>query len=132
MSTMMFKEETITIALLYNYMATRDLILSAEKIEAFDKMVDANLEQMNIKLNTVCKFDPSKLLYFTSWDEMGNQYYILKPDFNAEKAIFDYIYQRPVAVEKSTQKENALDLLGLKLENGDIKTKEVKVRRLVK
>ena len=131
MSTMIYKEDTTTIALLYNYMATRDMLLSAEKIDEFDKIVDSNLEEMNIKL-MVYQLDPSKLIYFTSWDEYGNQYYILKPNFDAERAVMDYIYQRPFAIQKATQKENALDLLGLKLENGDIKTKEVKVRRLVK
>lgn len=132
MSKMIFKEDTTTIALLYNYMATRDMLLSAETIDAFDEIVDFNLEHMNVKINMVYPLDTSKLIYFTSWDEMGNQFYILKPGFNEEKAIVDYVYQRPLAITKATQKENALDILGLKLENFDIKTKQEKVRKLKK
>lgn len=127
MSRMILKETTTTIALLYNYIASRDMLLSAEKVDEFDEIVNTNLEEMNIKL--IYPLDSSKLIYFISWDENGNQYYILKHDFDAERSVIDYIYERPVAISKATQKENALDMLGLKLENGDIKTKENKVRK---
>lgn len=130
MSKIIFKEDTITIALLYNFIATRDMILSSEKINEFDEIVDSNLEEMNSKANFIYPLDYSKLIYFTSWDEVGNQYFILKPEFDLEKAMTDYIYNRPYDITIATQKENALDSLGLKLENGKIKSKEDKVRKL--
>ena len=131
MSTRIFKEDAITIALLYNYMATRDMLLSAEKVNEFDRIVDANLEEKNSKANIAYPLDNTKLIYFTSWDEVGNQYYILKPDFDEEKAIENYIYRRHYDVTIASQKENALDLLGLKLEDGKIQIKKNKVRKLL-
>ena len=128
MSKMIFKEDAITIALLYNYKATSDMILSAEKVDEFDKIIDENLEEMNSPAS-VYPLDYSKLIYFTSWDENGNQYFILKPDFDEEKAWEEYIYRRH-SVEMASKKENALDSLGLKLSDGKIHLKGTKQRKL--
>lgn len=130
MSRKIFKEDTTTIALLYNYLANRDMLLSAEKVDEFDEMVDVNLEEIDSKANMVYPVDYSKLIYFTSWDENGNQFYILKPNFDVEKAMADYLYNRSLDITKATQKENSLTSLGLKLEDGQIKPKENKVRKM--
>ncbi len=130
MSRKIFKEDTTTIALLYNYMANGDMLLSAEKIDEFDEIVDENLEEMDSKANMVHPIDYYKLVYFTSWDEVGNQFYILKPGFNEYRVMTDYLYNSPLDITKATQKENALASLGLKLEEGQIKSKENKVRKM--
>lgn len=129
MNKRIFKEDTTTIALLYNYIANGDMLLSAEKVDEFDEIVDNNLEEMDSKANLVYPIDYSKLIYFTSWDEVGNQFYILKPGFNEEKAMIDYLYNRPFDITKATQCENALDSLGLKLQEGKFIPKANKVRK---
>lgn len=120
MSSRIFIQDTTTLALLYNYEATRGMLLSLDKIRAFDNIVDNNLEKMNSGVNMVHPLDYSRLIYFTSCDENGNEYCILKPDFSEEQARIEYIYRTPYDVIRASQQENALEILHLKLENGKI------------
>ena len=127
MSSRIFIQDTTTLALLYNYEATRGMLLSLDKIKVFDNIVDNNLEKMNSGVNMVYPLDYSRLIHFTSCDENGNEYCILKPDFSEEQARIEYIYRTPYDVIRASQQENALEILGLKLENGKIvkKTKNI-------
>ncbi len=120
MSSKIFIQDTTTLALLYSYEATRGKILSTNKIKVFDAIVDNNLENLNSKVNMVYPLDYSKLIYFNSFDENGNEYSILKPGIDIEKVRDDYFYKIPRSVIKASQQENALNALGLKKENGKI------------
>lgn len=124
MSSRIFIQDTTTLALLYNYEATRGMLLAVEKIKEFDRIVDDNLEKMNSNVNMVYPLDYSKLIYFTSFDEEGNTYCILKPDFDEEQARIKYIYRSPYDAIKASKMENALAVLGLKLEDNKIIKKE--------
>lgn len=86
--------------------------------------IDSNLEEMNSKVNMVYPLDYSKLIYFKSYDENGNWYCILKPNFNREQMEINYMYKIPIDVIRASKNENALDVLGLKLEDNKIVKKE--------
>ena len=116
MSSRIFIQDSATLALIYNYDATGSKMLSLSKIEAFDSKIDSNLEEMNSKVNMVYPLDYSKLIYFKSYDENGNWYCILKPNFNREQMEINYMYKIPIDVIRASKNENALDVLGLKLE----------------
>lgn len=124
MSSRIFIQDITTLALIYNYEATRGMLLALDKIKEFDHIVDENLEKMNSKVNMVYPLDYSKLIYFTSFDQKGNEYCILKPDFDEEQARINYIYRAPYDVIKASKMENALDVLGLRLEDNKIIKKE--------
>lgn len=124
MSSRIFIQDSATLALIYNYDATGSKILSLSKIEAFDSKIDRNLEEMNSKVNMVYPLDYSKLIYFKSYDENGNWYCILKPNFNREQMEINYMYKIPIDVIRASKNENALDVLGLKLEDNKIVKKE--------
>lgn len=124
MSSRVYIQDTTTLALLYNYEATRGMLLAVDKIRKFDHIVDNNLEEMNSNVNMVYPLDYSKLIYFTSFDEKGNEYCILKPDFDEEEARIKYIYRAPYDIIKASKKGNALDVLGLRLEDNKIIKKE--------
>ena len=109
MSSRIYMEDTVTIALLYNFDATGSMMLSLDKIKEFDCKIDDNLEKMSSKVNMIYPIDYSKLIYFTSYDEKGNWYYMCKI---------------PIDVIRASKKENALDVLGLKLEDNKIVKKE--------
>ena len=79
---------------------------------------------MNSKVNMVYPLDYSKLIYFKSYDENGNWYCILKPDFAEEQARTKYIYRILYDVTKVSKMENALEVLGLRLEDNKIIKKE--------
>ena len=124
MSSKIFIQDSATLALIYNYDATGSKMLSLSKIEAFDSKIDSNLEEMNSKVNMVYPLDYSKLIYFKSYDENGNWYCILKPNFNREQMEINYMYKIPIDVIRASKNENALDVLGLKLEDNKIVKKE--------
>lgn len=124
MSSKIFIQDTTPLALIYNYEATRGMLLALDKIKEFDHIVDENLEKINSKVNRVYPQDYSKLIYFTSFDEKGNEYCILKPDFDEEQVRINYIYRVPYDVIKASKMENALDVLGLRLEDNKIIKKE--------
>ena len=124
MSSRIFIQDTTTLALIYNYEATRGMLLALDKIKEFDHIVDENLEKMNSKVNMVYPLDYSKLIYFKSYDENGNWYCILKPNFNREQMEINYMYKIPIDVIRASKNENALDVLGLKLEDNKIVKKE--------
>jgi len=124
MSSRIYMEDTVTIALLYNFDATGSMMLSLDKIKEFDCKIDGNLEEMSSKVNMIYPIDYSKLIYFTSYDEKGNWYYILKQDFDREQTEIDYMCKIPIDVIRASKRENALDVLGLKLEDNKIVKKE--------
>lgn len=132
MSRRVFKEDTASFALLYYYEATGYMMLPESKINSYDRIVDDNLDEMNSKINMIHPINNSKLIYFVTWDENHNKYYILKPDIDIGQARYDYVIGTPFDVIKASQMENALNSLGLKLEDGKIRIIENKVKKLKK
>ena len=124
MSSKLYIQDTTTLALLYNYEATGGMLLAVDKIKEFDHIIDDNLEEMNSNINMIYPLDYSKLIYFISFDEKGNEYCILKPNFDEEEARIKYIYRTPYDIIKASKKANALDVLGLELKDNKIVAKE--------
>lgn len=131
MGSKLFIQDSTTIALLYNYKATGSMMLSSDKVKLFDAIIDSNLEKMDSKVNMVYPIDYSTLIYFNSYDENENEYCILNPNFNEEKAIIKYIYRTPYDIIRASQQENALEVLNLELVDGKI-VKKGTLKKLTK
>lgn len=64
MSSRIYMEDTVTIALLYNFDATGSMMLSLDKIKEFDCKIDGNLEEMSSKVNMIYPIDLFKINIF--------------------------------------------------------------------
>lgn len=115
-------EDSASLALLYNYDATNGIgmMLSYNKIKKFDNIININLDSMNSQLSYIGSCNPENLIYFYSKDEEQKEYLILRPDIDLEKARNYYIGSIPLDLLIASQKENALNSIGLKLENRKI------------
>lgn len=124
-----------TIALIYNYKATHShsMMLSHEKIQEYAQIVDENLDLMNSSFNGAYPFDFSKSIYFNTQDDNDNWYSIIKPGVDIEMAERTYIWRGSHDLEKASKDENALAVLGIKLDGNIMKKVEkVKVKQFVK
>lgn len=125
-------EDSIMLALLYNYEATHNMILSYDSVNEFDKIVNENLEVMESKVGTVYSLDYSRMMYFVSTDEFGKTYFILNPSFNLAKAKYDYAYQVPMDVMVASKRENALNAVGLTFQGNKIIKMDESPKKLIK
>lgn len=126
-------EDIASIALLYNYQATARMLLSYDKIKEYDEIINNNLDKMNSNINYINSLDNSKSIYFYSKDENDKEYLILKPYFDFEKARYEYIGCLPLDIIIASQKENALEVIGLELVDGKLLKKDyekAKVKKL--
>lgn len=124
-----------TIALIYNYKATHShsMMLSHEKIQEYAQIVDEILDEMNSSFSGVYPFDFSKSIYFNTQDDNDNWYSIIKPDIDIEMAEITYIWKGSYDLEKASKNENALAVLGIKMDGNVMKKIEnVKVKQFVK
>ncbi len=127
-------EDVTTIALIYNYEATgsHSMMLSHDMIHNYAQVIDDNLDEMGSDFNGVHPLDFSSCIYFNTQDENGDWYSVLKPDVDIEKAKEEYIYGRSFDLELASKKENALLLLGIKMDGLLMKKVERnKVKQLV-
>lgn len=101
------------------------VLLSENSLDGFYKCVNQNLEDMNnndVFMYGLCY--EQNLIYKSSIDENGKRYYILKDDFNFERAKEKYIGIVPLDFVLAAKMPNALDKLGLTMLNGKIKVKQ--------
>lgn len=125
-------EDVTSLALIYSYMADSACrMLSFEKIKAYKKAIDADLDEMNSPVDGVHPVIFSNLIYFNASDENGVWYSILKPDVDIECARAEYIYKMPYEIISASQQDKALDALRLQLVNDRIIKKENNVKKLV-
>lgn len=125
-------EDSIMLALLYNYEATHNMILSYDSVSEFDRIVNENLEDMESRVGTVYSLDYSRMMYFVSTDEFGKTYVILNPSFNLAKAKYDYVYQVPMDVMIASKRENALNAIGLTFQDNKIIKMDKSPKKLIK
>ena len=123
----MYSEDAYCLGLLYAHIYADKKMVLKDDLDKFHEIIEFNLRSMNNDINdtytTVCHDnDPS--IYFESEGKNGEIYYVLYPDFDLNRAKSKYIGCLSTDVLVASQKENALNSIDLKEENGRIVKKK--------
>ena len=118
----MYSEDAYIIGLLYVYIYSNHVqrMVSLDSLRKFYKCVNDNLKNMGISFSPYYgMFKDEQSVYFSSCDELGREYYILRSDFDFEQSknlfLSGLSANQLIAIEES----EALAALGLiKTENG--------------
>ncbi len=116
-----FSEDAYCIGLLYSYLfAGRKMVLK-DDLDEFYNTIEKNLENTDsFDLYATIWHDNDPSIYYPSNGKNGEVYYVLYPNFDIDRAKTKYIGCLSTEVLVATQKENALNCLGLQLKNGNI------------
>ena len=120
-------------ALLYlNY--TGSTMVLYDKVKEFDQVINDNLEKMNSTCGIGFRYSSEEEtnLYFMATDEEGNLYAVINPSADLKKAFDWHIGVLPVDVIVASQKDNALETIGLQLREGRICKRDKGVTRVLK
>ena len=123
---MIHLNQAASLALIYNYRATCGSanMISTDTVIEYERVVNSNLRKMNSSVNDLTPdylVDTDKLFYFYAQDADNNGYYVLKSDDKSIEKRNRYIMGLPLDIVIASQKENALEIIGLKLVNGRIR-----------
>lgn len=120
-----FYEDAYCLGLLYSYLyASKNMVLK-DDLDLFYDTIEKNLENTDaIDMYATIWYDNDSSIYYSSEGKNGETYYALYPDFDLERAKSKYIGCLSTDVLVASQKDNALDCLGLQLKNGHICRKE--------
>lgn len=116
-----FREDAYCLGLLYSYLHAGKKMVLKDDLDAFYNTIENNLENteaMDMYATVLYDDDPS--IYYSSEGKNGEVYYVLYPDFDINRAKSKYIGCLSTQVLIATQKDNALDCLGLQLKDGHI------------
>lgn len=128
-----FSKDAYCLGLLYAYMYTGKKMVLKDDLDKFHKIIEFNLRSMNndtYDMYATILYDNKPSIYFVSEGKNGEIYYVLYPDFDLNKAKSKYIGCLSTDVLVASQKENTLNLIDLKEENGRIvkkKTNELRI-----
>lgn len=98
-----------------------------DDLKKFHETIEQNFIEMNDKkLNSYVslQYNNGEPIYFTSSNELGETYYILKHNFDLEKSKSMYIGCLSIDVLVASQMDNSLDCLGLQKIDGKIVRKK--------
>ncbi len=87
MSKIIYFEDMVTCALFLNYILNQEHLLSFSKIKEFEIALEEEISKKGFNEPFIHPLDNSSRIYFYSKDENGNEYYILKHDFDYEKTL---------------------------------------------
>lgn len=109
------KEDLYSIALLYIYHYSKglDRMLSEDSLNRFVKIVDANLDELEVTKNLSINTQEEPSIYFCSENEEGTIYYILRNDVRINELTEKYVVNAPTDLLLASQMPNALDSIGL-------------------
>ena len=118
-----FSEDAYCLGLLYSYLFAGKKMVLKDDLDAFYNTIEKNLENTDAfdLYATVWHDDPC--IYYPSEGKNGEVYYVLYSNFDVERAESKYIGCLSTQVLLATQKENALNCLGLQMKNGHISKK---------
>ena len=121
----MYSEDDYCLGLLYvyQYSNTAQKMVLLDDLKNFHNCIESNLEEKGNKDYFNFWNDNDEQIYFASSNKNGEIYYILDPMFDYGRAQSLYIGILPVDVLIASQKENALNTLGLEKVNGVIRIK---------
>lgn len=122
-----FYEDIYNLGLLYAYMDSNGMqkMVLLDDLKKYYNTVEKNLDEMDsdVSENLIYAsiwYDNDEPIYFISRNKEDEIYYILKPEFDLERAIGKYIPCLPADVLKASLMENALECIE------PVKKKEVK------
>lgn len=126
MSKRVFLEEIVTLALVYNYEASSSVsrMLPKSVVQEYDRVIDANLDEMQSTIDIVYPLNYAKLIYTNTQDEKGNWYYVIKYDVDMENKSYNILASIKEDLKIASQMPNALEVLGIQMENGKMKRVE--------
>lgn len=130
-----YSEDAYSIGLLLLNNATNGITTMARKntLEQYYKCVNDNLTKMGVPDIHFYSINNEELIYNISCDEYGEVFLILRSDIELDKVQSRYLGILPLNFVIAAEKENALAILGLKLENGNLKVIEKeKSRNMIK
>ena len=122
-----FYKDIYNLGLLYAYMDSNGMqkMVLLDDLKKYYNAVEKNFDEMNsdVSENLIYAsiwYDNDEPIYFISRNKEDEVYYILKPEFDLERAIGKYISCLPADVLKASLMENALECIE------PVKKKEVK------
>ena len=122
-----FYKDIYNLGLLYAYTDSNGMqkMVLLDDLKKYYNAVEKNLDEMNsdVSENLIYAsiwYDNDEPIYFISRNKEDEVYYILKPEFDLERAIGKYISCLPADVLKASLMENALECIE------PVKKKEVK------
>lgn len=116
-----FSEDAYCLGLLYSYLFAGKKMVLKDDLDAFYNTIEKNLENTDaFDLYATVWHDDEPCIYYPSEGKNGEVYYVLYPNFNIDRAKSKYIGCLSTQVLVATQKENALNCLGLQLKDGRI------------
>lgn len=116
-----YETDIAAMALLYRYQCDGSMMLSYDKIEKFDEVINKNLDGMNSSCGIGVRYEEEPELYFTIVDENGKKYAVMNKTADINKARSYHIGVLPTDIIIASQMPNALEIIGLKLDKGDLK-----------
>ena len=108
-----YYEDIYNLGLLYVYIDSNGMqkMVSLNDLKKYYNIVEKNLD-VNINLiYASIWYDNDEPIYFISRNKEDEVYYILKPDFDLERAIGKYMSCLPADVLKASLMENALECI---------------------
>lgn len=128
----MYSEDAYCLGLLYAHIYANKKMVLKDDLDKFYKIIEFNLRSMNKDTNDkyVALYDNDPSIYFVSEGKNGEIYYVLYPDFDLDRAKSKYIGCLSTDVLVASQKENALNSIDLKKENGRIVNKKTNELRI--
>lgn len=120
-----FSEDAYCLGLLYSYIYSGRTMMLLEDLKNFHKMIERNLIDTDVMDINAASWYDEQSIYYQSEGKNGELYYALFPNFNLNKAELAYIGSLSPKVLVASQKENALNCLGLQKKDGTIKRKDI-------
>lgn len=114
-----FSEDVYCLGLLYSYLYAGKKMVLKDDLDAFYNTIEDNLENTDA-VNLYVLYDDEPSIYYSSEGKNNEVYYVLYPELDMNKAKSKYIGCLPTQILVATQKDNALDCLGLQLKDGHI------------
>lgn len=116
-----YSEDAYCLGLLYSYLYAGKKMVLKDDLDAFYNTIEKNLENTDaMDLYATIWHDDDQCIYYLSEGKNGEVYYVLYPDFDINRTKSKYIGCLSTQVLVATQKDNALDCLGLHLKDGHI------------
>lgn len=113
-----YYEDIYNLGLLYAYIDSNGMqkMVSLNDLKKYYNIVEKNLDEMDsdVNINLIYAsiwYDNDEPIYFISRNKEDEVYYILKPDFDLERAIGKYMSCLPADVLKASLMENALECI---------------------
>lgn len=113
-----FYEDIYNLGLIYAYMDSNGMqkMVLLDDLKKYYNTVEKNLDEMDsdVSENLIYAsiwYDNDEPIYFISRNKEDEVYYILKPEFDLERAIGKYISCLPADVLKASLMENALECI---------------------